>query len=80
LGLHGWQWMLFIEGMASVALCFFVWFWLDSKPHDAKWLTREEQDALVAAIDQEQRDREALTSVKPSLASCSRTARSCCSA
>jgi fucose permease len=30
-------------------------------------MTREEQDALVNAIDQEQRDREALTTVKPTL-------------
>ncbi|MGY2399686.1 MFS transporter [Pseudomonas sp. SDO5271_S396] len=66
-GFHGWQWMFAIEGLASVALGFFVWFWLDSKPHDAHWMTREEQDALVAAIDQEQRDREALNTVKPSL-------------
>ncbi len=44
-----------------------MWFWLDSKPHDAKWMTREEQDALVGAIDEEQRQREALTSVKPTL-------------
>lgn len=67
LGMHGWQWMLFIEGMASVALCFFVWFWLDSKPHDAKWLTRAEQDALVDTIDREQREREAVGAVKPSM-------------
>ncbi|AZF54134.1 putative MFS-type transporter [Pseudomonas sp. R4-34-07] len=67
LGFHGWQWMFAIEGLASVALGFFVWFWLDSKPHDAKWLSREEQDALVGAIDQEQRDREALTTVKPTI-------------
>ncbi|WP_032806379.1 MFS transporter, partial [Pseudomonas tolaasii] len=66
-GFHGWQWMFAIEGLASVALGFFVWFWLDSKPHDAKWLSREEQDALVGVIDQEQRDREALTTVKPTL-------------
>ncbi|MGE1151740.1 MFS transporter [Pseudomonas kitaguniensis] len=66
-GFHGWQWMFALEGLASVALGFFVWFWLDSKPHDAKWLTREEQDALVGAIDQEQRAREALSSVKPTL-------------
>ena len=66
-GLHGWQWMFAIEGLASVALGFFVWFWLDSKPHDAKWLTREEQDALVEAIDQEQREREALTTVQPTI-------------
>ncbi len=67
LGLHGWQWMFAIEGMASVLLGFFVWFWLDSKPHDASWLGGEEKDALVGAIDQEQQDREALHSVKPTL-------------
>ena len=67
-GFHGWQWMFAIEGLASVALGFFVWFWLDSKPHEAQWLTREEQDALVGAIDQEQREREALTTIKPTIA------------
>lgn len=66
-GLHGWQWMFAIEGLASVALGFFVWFWLDSKPHDATWMTREEQDALVNAIDREQREREALTTIKPTI-------------
>jgi len=67
LGMKGWQWMYLIEGLVSVGLCFFVWFWLDSKPHDAKWLSREEQDALVNAIETEQRDREAATPIKPSL-------------
>jgi len=67
LGMHGWQWMYFIEGMFSVGLCVFVWFWLDSKPHDAKWLSRAEQDALVKAIDDEQLAREAATPIKPSL-------------
>ncbi|MCF5724762.1 MFS transporter [Pseudomonas syringae] len=66
-GLHGWQWMFAIEGLASVVIGFFVWFWLDSKPHDAKWMTREEQDALVNAIDQEQRERDAVNTVKPTL-------------
>lgn len=42
-GFHGWQWMFAIEGLASVALGFFVWFWLDSKPHDAKWMSLEER-------------------------------------
>ncbi|SEJ81236.1 MFS transporter [Pseudomonas sp. NFR16] len=64
LGMHGWQWMYFIEGMFSVGLCFFVWFWLDSKPHDAKWLSAAEKDALVEAIDAEQRAREAASPVK----------------
>ena len=67
LGMHGWQWMFLIEGLASVFLCGFVWFWLDSKVHDAKWLTLEEKDALVGEIDREQRERDAMHTVKPTL-------------
>ena len=67
LGMHGWQWMFLIEGLASVFLCFFVWYWLDSKVHDAKWLTLEEKDALVGEIDREQRERDAMHTVKPTL-------------
>jgi MFS family permease len=52
-GLHGWQWMFVIEGMASVVLAGFIWFWLDSKPRDARWLSRAEQDAVVAEIEEE---------------------------
>ncbi len=58
LGMKGWQWMFFIEGMFSVLLCGFVWFWLDSLPRDAKWLTREESQALTECIDEEQRQRQ----------------------
>ncbi|WP_397459282.1 MFS transporter [Pseudomonas asplenii] len=67
LGWHGWQWMFIIEGLASVVLCGFAWFWLDSTPRDAQWLSRAEQDALVQAIDDEQRAREASMPVKPSI-------------
>lgn len=67
MGLHGWQWMYLIEGLFSVGLCFFVWFWLDSKPHDAKWLTGAEKDALVEAIETEQAEREAAMPIKPSI-------------
>ncbi|KPA88861.1 MFS transporter [Pseudomonas asplenii] len=66
LGWHGWQWMFIIEGMASVVLCGFTWFWLDSAPRDARWLGRAEQEALVQAIDEEQRAREASMPIRPS--------------
>lgn len=66
-GLHGWQWMFLIEGCASVVLCGFVWFWLQSHPSEAKWLSNEEKDALIGAIAQEQREREATQTVKPSM-------------
>ncbi|MFL6716432.1 MAG: MFS transporter [Burkholderiaceae bacterium] len=58
-GLHGWQWMFIIEGLASVALCALVWFGLDSLPRDAKWLTERERDALTGEIAAEQKLREA---------------------
>ena len=67
LGLKGWQWMYLIEGLFSVGLCVFVWFWLDSRPADAKWLSTAEREALTTAIDDEQKAREAATPVKPSM-------------
>ncbi|WP_018434922.1 MFS transporter [Paraburkholderia atlantica] len=66
-GLRGWQWMFIIEGMFSVVLAGFILLWLDSKPRDAAWLTRAEQDAVLNAIDEEQRQRAAAHPVKPSL-------------
>ncbi|MCA1326451.1 MFS transporter [Herbaspirillum sp. alder98] len=56
-GLHGWQWMFIIEGMASVVLCGFVWFWLDSMPADAKWLSQAERAAITDTIVAEQVER-----------------------
>ncbi len=66
LSLHGWQWMFLIEGFASIVLCVFVWFWLQSHPSQARWLSKNEQDALITAIDLEQKAREANQSVRPS--------------
>ena len=67
LALHGWQWMFLIEGFASIVLCGFVWFWLQSHPRQAKWLSRDEQTVLIETIAQEQRDREAEQGVRPSM-------------
>ncbi|OAJ50480.1 MFS transporter [Pseudomonas marginalis] len=67
LSLHGWQWMFLIEGFASILLCGFVWFWLQSHPHQAKWLSDEEKQALVSAIDLEQQAREASQATRPSM-------------
>jgi len=69
LGMHGWQWMFLIEGLASVLMGALVWFGLDSLPHDAKWLSREEQDAIVNTIADEQRAREASQTAKPTVMS-----------
>ena len=58
-GLKGWQSMLVVEGLLSVAIGVGAWFWLDSMPHDARWLTPAQRRALEGAIEAEQREREA---------------------
>ena len=67
MSLHGWQWMFLIEGFASIVLCGFVWFWLQSHPRDAKWLSDEERSTLIAAIAEEQQARESQQVAKPSM-------------
>ncbi|MEV5553383.1 MFS transporter [Nonomuraea wenchangensis] len=49
LGLHGWQWMLLLEGLPTVLFGFFLWFYLPDGPADARWLKAEEKQALLEA-------------------------------
>lgn len=48
LGLHGWQWMFAIEGAPAVLLGLIAATCLVDGPRHASWLTRTEQDYLVA--------------------------------
>ncbi|RAM38213.1 MFS transporter [Arthrobacter globiformis] len=53
LGLRGWQWLFGFEGALSVIVGTTVFFFLDAKVQDAKWLTAGEKSALTATIAQE---------------------------
>ncbi|MBN3785897.1 MFS transporter [Burkholderia sp. Ac-20353] len=50
LGLRNWQWMFIIEGLAAALVGVIAFFYLVSKPRDAKWLDAAEKAALEAAI------------------------------
>jgi MFS family permease len=50
LGLRNWQWMFLIEGLAASVVGVIAFFYLVSKPRQAKWLSAEEKDALESAI------------------------------
>jgi len=52
--LHGWQWMLAIEGGLSIAVGVVTYFWLDSHIEDANWLTTAEKTALIDTIAAEE--------------------------
>lgn len=50
LGLRNWQWMFIIEGLAASVVGVIAFFYLVSKPRDAKWLSADEKAALEAAM------------------------------
>jgi MFS transporter, ACS family, tartrate transporter len=56
LGLRGWQWLFLIEGIPALVLGFITFHFLTDRPANAVWLTADERDWLVSAIEQEQTD------------------------
>lgn len=49
-GLQGWQWMFFLEAIPAVVFGLIVYFYLDDRVANAKWLTTEERDLLSRRI------------------------------
>lgn len=52
-GWRGWQWLFLLEGIPSVIIGVLVIFLLDNGPAKAKWLTKEEQDLIIARIKED---------------------------
>jgi ACS family tartrate transporter-like MFS transporter len=53
LGLEGWQWVYIFWGIPAVLLGAIVFFALTDYPHQARWLTVEEREALQAELDRD---------------------------
>lgn len=53
-GLHGWQLMFLVEGLLASAVGIWVFFYLDDRPDNASWLTKQEKAALNKTLDQEE--------------------------
>ncbi len=49
-GLHGWQWMFLLEGLPSSIVGILVFFYLDDAPQDARWLSNEDKNLILAAL------------------------------
>ena len=56
-GLMGWQIMFLTQGLAASVVGVWAWFYLDDKPSDAKWLSKDEAGALEAWIASEEQER-----------------------
>ena len=52
-GLDGWRVMYLVEGMPCLLLALVTWRYLTDKPADARWLSVEEREWLVDAIESE---------------------------
>jgi ACS family tartrate transporter-like MFS transporter len=53
LGLEGWQWVYIFWAIPAVLLGVAILWLLTDKPHQAKWLTLEERDALSEELARE---------------------------
>ena len=52
-GLEGWQWIYIAWGIPAVILGVLVLIYLTDRPQQAKWLTADERDALLAELERE---------------------------
>lgn len=58
-GLWNWQWMFMVEGFAAVAVGIWSYWFLDSRPSGARWLSAEEKQALAVLLAWEQEEQRA---------------------
>jgi MFS family permease len=49
-GLHGWQWLFFLEALPAVAIGVVIWFVLPDRVSDARWLTDGQKRAVADII------------------------------
>ncbi len=54
-GLQGWQWLFVLEGVPSVVVGIWVFYFLDDGPAHAAWLTEAEKKVLTESIAEEDR-------------------------
>jgi ACS family tartrate transporter-like MFS transporter len=58
-GLHGWQWLFLLEGLPAFLLAFAVLKYLPDGPRDASWLSRDEEETIVARLSAEDSEKPA---------------------
>jgi ACS family tartrate transporter-like MFS transporter len=60
MGMRGWQWLFILEAVPALILSVVVFFYLTDRPSDATWLEPDERAWLVARLEREHLQREAV--------------------
>jgi len=62
-GIEGWRWLFIIEGIPAIVFGVITAFYLTDRPQKAKWLPDDERDWIVATLEEEARQKEAVRRV-----------------
>lgn len=54
-GVSGWKWLFLLEGVPSILVGFMVFYFLPNSPREATWLTTEEQDYVIAQVQEDEK-------------------------
>jgi D-galactonate transporter len=57
MGMSGWQWLFLIEGIPSIVVGIWVFFYLDSSIQEARWLNDKEKKLLIKNLELEDRHK-----------------------
>ncbi|KAM5539671.1 hypothetical protein V8D89_006780 [Ganoderma adspersum] len=49
-GLHGWSWIFILEGLVTIVVAIFAWFYMSDYPDKATFLTEPERASLVETL------------------------------
>lgn len=56
---HGWQWLFVLEGIPTIIVGVMIPFILPNGPKYAKWLTQNEKDLVVEALEHDEQTKKA---------------------
>ncbi len=56
-GLHGWRWVFILEGIPSILIGIFAFFYLTDRVQDARWLPDDEKQWLTKELQKEAEQR-----------------------
>lgn len=62
-GIPGWRWLFVLAGIPAIILGIVTLFYLQDKPENAKWLSREEKDWLIGELRREELEKAATKSL-----------------